>query len=310
MLRVRIGLVIFALGFIAILGKSAWASDDKTAPLPTPASLAIPTSQTGAKFGPFGLFDTRSQYGTGFFPEPFLVDEGDLDREFVISSIHQEGADSQSTSVTAEFEWTFHLLTVEIEAPYEHDITYNPDGSRTNAEGMGSPSISFRHPVWQYISPNETVDNTLVVACETAFPTNSEESHSTEVVPGLFDLLRIGDHFGFQDHLGLSTLYGGDENHDSTLEYSGDFSWIIDNTEINLPKEILGIVPMIEVAGEHRVNHGDFSNNLSGVAGVRFNLANIGPALPRLGVGYIFPIDKGAREDFQWGVTVSLVLDL
>ena len=168
-------------------------------------------------------------------------------------------------------------------------------------KGWARRRISFRHPVWQYISPSETVDNTLVVACETAFPTNSEVSQSTEIVPSLFDLLRIGDHFGFQANLGLSTLYGGDENHDSTIEYSGDFSWIIDNTEINLPKEILGIVPMIEVAGEHRVNHGDFSNNLSGVAGVRFNLANIGCALPRLGVGYIFPHRQRSKRRFSVG---------
>ena len=90
MLKVRFGLIVLALGFIAIVGKSASGADTTNSPPPTPASLAIPPNQTGSKFGPFGLFDTRSQYGTGFFPEPFLVDEGDLDREFVISSIHQE----------------------------------------------------------------------------------------------------------------------------------------------------------------------------------------------------------------------------
>jgi hypothetical protein len=307
----RIGLVIVISGFITVLGQRAFADSDAngSSAMPTPASLATPSDLVGTRFGPFGLFDTRSQYGTGFFPEPFLVDEGDLDREFVVSSIHEEGANSLSSSVTAEVEWSFHLLTVEVEAPYEHDITYDPTG-RTNAEGVGSPSVSFRHPIWQYVSPSETVDNTLVLACETAFPTNSEESHSTEIVPGFFDLLRIGDHFGFQANLGLSTLYGGDENHDHTVEYSGDFSWIIDDSEISLPKEILGIVPMIELAGERHVNHGDHSDELSGVAAVRFNLANIGQALPRLGVGYIFPIDKQAREEFHWGVTVSLVFDL
>ncbi len=307
----RFDLVFVISVFIAVLGQQAFAVSDAagSTAVPTPASLAAPKDLVGTRFGPFGLFDTRSQYGTGFFPEPFLVDEGDLDREIVFSSIHQEGAGSLSTSVTGEVEWSFNLLTVEVEAPYEHDVTFDAN-SRENSEGMGSPSISFRHPIWQYVSENETVDNTLVLACETAFPTNSEVSHSTEVVPGLFDLLRIGDHFGFQANVGLSTLYGGDENHDSTLEYSGDFSWIIDDTEISLPKEILGIVPIIELAGEASLNHGDHSDELTGVAGVRFNLANIGPALPRLGVGYIFPIDKQAREDFHWGVTVSLVFDL
>ena len=307
----RVALVILSSGFIAVFGPALFAASDANGSpsVPTPASLATPNGLVGTRFGPLGLFDSRSQYGTGFFPEPFLVDEGDLDREFVISSIHQEGAGSLSTSATVEVEWSFKMLTVEVEAPYEHDITYDPTG-RTNAEGMGSPELSFRHPIWQFVSPNETVDNTLVVSCETAFQVNSEESQSTEIVPGLFDLLRIGDHFGFQANLGLSTLYGGADNHNETVEYSGDFSWVIDDTEMSLPREILGIVPIVELAGERHVNHGDFSDNLTGVAGVRFNLANIGRALPRFGVGYIFPIDKQAREDFHWGVTVSLVFDL
>src|ERR1700722_1936083 len=228
-----IALVIVISGFIAVFGQRSFAVSDAngSSAVPTPASLATPDGLVGTRFGPFGLFDSRSQYGTGFFPEPFLVDEGDLDREFVVSSIHQEGDGSLSTSATVEVEWSFKMLTVEVEAPYEHDVTFDAN-SRQNSEGMGSPELSFRHPIWQYVSPNETVDNTLVVSCETAFQVNSEESQSTEIVPGLFDLLRIGDHFGFQANLGLSTLYGGDENHNETVEYSGDFSWVIDDNEM------------------------------------------------------------------------------
>jgi hypothetical protein len=122
--------------------------------------------------------------------------------------------------------------------------------------------------------------------------------------------LRIGDHFGLQTHAGYSTLFGDDVNNLQTLEYSADFSYNIDATQIPLPHQVLALVPIFELAGERPLNHGDFNDNLTGVLGGRINLENLGPASPRLSVGYIFPIDKGARDDFSWGVVVSFVFDL
>ena len=175
---------------------------------------------------------------------------------------------------------------------------------------MDSIQIALRHPIWQYVSPDNNLDNTLVAAFELAIPTNSPVGKDTELVPEIFDLLRLGDHLGIQTHIGYSTLLGSDPSDKHTLEYSVDLSYLIDNSLLPLPKELIGLVPMFELAGERGLNNGDLSNHLSGVIGARFNLAPIGNASPRLGIGYVFPVDKQARNDFRWGIITSLVFDL
>src|SRR5260370_27093620 len=41
------------------------------------SSVAVPPAST--RYGPFGLLDHSSQYGLGVLPEPFLVDDSDLE---------------------------------------------------------------------------------------------------------------------------------------------------------------------------------------------------------------------------------------
>ena len=280
-----------------------------------PTSAPAVAAPVEGPYGLFNLLDSRSQFGTGFFPEPFLVDEGDRDREVAFSSYHQEGAGSGVNQITAEVEWTFWGTTIEVEAPWESDtfpstdpFTGQPDTQRTS--GMDAIQIAFRHPVWQYVSPDNNIDNTLVAAFELAIPTNSPVGKDTELVPEIFDLLRLGDHLGIQTHIGYSTLLGPDPSDKETLEYSLDVSYTIDDSIVPLPQELLGIVPIFELAGERGLNNGDLSDNLTGVIGARFNLAPIGRASPRLGIGYVFPVDHQAAQSFHWGIITSLVFDL
>ena len=284
------------------------------------ASAAAPASQSSdsAEPGPYGLFnllDSRSELGTGFFPEPFLVDEGDRDCELALSWYHQQGPGSTIDQVTGEIEWTFFGTTIEVEAPWETDTSpganpFTGEPQTQRVSGMDGIQVAARHPIWQYVSPDEQFDNTLVAGFELAIPTGSPVGKDTELVPEFFDLLRIGDHLGIQTHVGYSTLIGPDPVNQETLEYSLDVSYQIDSTLMTLPKNLLAIVPIFEMAGYRGLNNGDLSDNLSGVIGARFNLAPIGSASPRLGIGYVFPIDKQAREDFRWGIITSLVFDL
>ena len=276
-----------------------------------------PSTAPGAegRYGLFNLLDGRSEFGTGFFPEPFLVDEGDRDNEIEFSWYHEEGAGSGTDQVTGEVEWTFWGTTVEVDVPWESDtfpgtnqFTGQPDTQRTS--GMDAIGISFRHPVWQYVSPDNDIDNTLVAAFEVAAPTNSPVGKDTELVPEIFDLLRIGDHLGIQTHVGYSTELGSDPSDEETFEYSLDVSYNIDGSIVPLPQELLGIVPIFELAGYRGLNNGDLSDNLSGVIGARFSVAPIGDVSPRLGIGYVFPVDKQAGETFRWGIITSIVFDL
>jgi hypothetical protein len=289
--------------------------ETSSAPTGTSDSSGQSSETPAGRYGPFGLFDGRSEYGTGFFPEPFLVDEGDLDKEIVFSWLHQEGKGNVTDVVSGEVEWSFGLATIEVEVPWERDTfqDFDPVTGRSQTdrtEGMDSIQVTVRHPVWQYVNDAETVDNTVVVACEIAMPTNSEVGHDAEVVPEVFDLLRLGDHFGFQTHIGYSTLYGVDTPNHQTLEYSADFSYSLDNSNARVPDGVLAVLPIVELAGYRGLNTHDLSDQLTGLIGFRVNLDSIGPLSPRLGIGYIVPIDKQDRRNFSWGVETSLVFDL
>ncbi len=48
-------------------------------------------------------------------------------------------------------------------------------------------------------------------------------------------------------------------------------------------------------------------SSLLGNAGLRFNLKAIGRVQPRPGIGFVFPMNSGARQETAWGVIASLV---
>src|ERR1700722_17046582 len=110
----------------------------------TPLARAQLNSPT--RYGPLNLFDDRTSVGTGFFPEPFLVDEGDVDRELELSWVHQEGHGDLSDTVTGEAEFSLGLATFEFGPPSPRQ-TPPDDGS---AAGVGPVEIAVRHPIFQY----------------------------------------------------------------------------------------------------------------------------------------------------------------
>src|SRR6185437_1429960 len=75
-----------------------------------------------SRYGVFGLLDSRSMYGKGVFPEPFLVDDSDLEtNEFRLDWLHQQGKGQQTNGMRVELEKGFGPVTVELEVPYEYD---------------------------------------------------------------------------------------------------------------------------------------------------------------------------------------------
>jgi hypothetical protein len=50
-------------------------------------------------------------------------------------------------------------------------------------------------------------------------------------------------------------------------------------------------------------------NSLLGSAGFRLDFKAIGELQPSVGIGYVFPIDSGAREEVHWGIALSLELE-
>ena len=73
---------------------------------------------------------------------------------------------------------------------------------------------------------------------------------------------------------------------------------------------IESVIPIFELSGATQVNHKAAGvDSLFGDAAVRVNLRAIGNLQPRLGVGYIFPIDQGARDESRWGIITSIVIE-
>ncbi len=294
-------------GFLVVAALAACPPLLQADELPQPSpTVAAPSADT--RYGLFGWLDHRSAYGEDVYPEPFLVDDSDLEvNEARLDWLHTQAIHARGDMVTAEVEKGFGLLTLEIEVPYEVD---NDTASRRTTDGFDNIDLGVRYPIYQFVSENKFVDSTFGAALEVGVPTRSSLSKDTEVVPKIFYDLRLGTHFTLQSIVGLSMLYGSDEDNGlKTFEYGLVFGYTIPRKELELP-DVLQFIPVLELIGATELNHADPGHNsLTGNAGFRVNLKTIGSVQPRLGAGYVFPIDNGARKDTHWGVITSLVFE-
>jgi hypothetical protein len=265
---------------------------------------ALPLQPADMRYGLFNLFDHRSSYGQDVFPEPFLVDDSE-DNEARLDWLHTEGDGQKSDVVAAEVEKGFGLLTLEIEVPFERDVA---DGDVS--EGIGNIDLGARCPFYQFVSVGGLWDTTFGSGVELGIPTESAVSKNTELVPKVFNDTRIGKHFTAQSIFGYSALFGpGDDGGRQTFEYGFDFGWTFQHRELPLPG-VLQVIPVFELAGETGLNKGESGqNSLLGNAAFRLNLKTIGTVQPRLGVGFVFPLDNHARTEVHHGVMVSLVFE-
>lgn len=271
-------------------------TNEQTAPLSSEAP-------SGTRHGLFNLLDNRSEYGQGAFPEPFLVDDSDLEPgEARLDWLHTEAAGSRSDLAKAEFEKAFGLMTLELEVPYERDRAAGATSS-----GFDNVNVGARYPLYQFVSASDLVDATFGAGIEGGIPTESPLSKNPEFVPKFFNDLKVGS-FTAQSVLGYSTLFGpGDEGGLQTFEYGFMFGWTIPHRQLPLP-DVLECIPFLEILGETELNRELAGHNaVLGNTGFRFNLKSIGRVQPRPGIGFIFPMDSGGREIAHWGVITSLV---
>jgi len=266
-------------------------------------------------YGPFGLLDHRSRYGQFWFPEPFRLDETDVDNEVRVDWVHQEGKGQVTDEVPVELEKAFGVTTFELEIPYERESESTTDpatGARSHerTQGAGNIEISVRRPIYQFVSRDDFFDNTVGAGVELAIPTDSPISKNTEAVARLFDTLRLGEHFSLQALGGYSFLMGpGEEGGTQTFEYGLVTGYSFARRDLALP-HVEQLIPILELKGETGLNREEAGkNNLSGTLGVRANLDAIGAIQPRLGIGYVFPVDRRARDEFKWGLVTSLVFE-
>jgi hypothetical protein len=263
------------------------------------------TNALDTRYGWFNSLDHRSSYGQFFFPEPFLIDDSDLEtRELRLDWLHTAVGGSHTDNAKAELEYGLGLTTLELEVPYERDVA---DG--TTVSGPGNISIGARRPLYQFVSDNEQFDTTFGAAIELGIPTKSNLSHNTELVPKIFDDTRFGN-LTVQSVLGYSLLFGpGGEGGIHTFEYGFVFGYVIPHETLSF-SGVERLIPVAELKGETQVNKADAGHNsLLADVGLRVNLKSFHGIQARPGIVFVFPLDKGARTDTHWGILTSLVFE-
>lgn len=287
-------LLVIGIGGLASL--SGLAATNQQGVLESPPSL-------DSRYGVLNLLDHRSEYGQGVFPEPFLVDDSDLEpNEARYDWLHSAAGSAHRDSGKAELEKGFGLMTVELEVPFERDRS---EGTTTS--GFDNIALGARFPIFQAVSASGFIDATFGAGIEVGIPTGSAVSKHAELVPKLFSDLKVG-RFTVQSIFGYSRLFGpGDDGGLQTFEYGFVFGYTIRHDFLPLPG-VLETIPFFELVGETELNKSDAGrNSLLGNAGLRFNLKALGRVQPRPGIGFVFPMDAAARSETHWGIITSLV---
>ena len=287
------------LFLVAFIHARAMADDDTTA--------TNSWTPENSRFGLFNSLDHRSGYYEDCFPEPLLMDETSLEPngELELTSWHTEASGQQSDSVGAQVEKSFDLVTFELEVPYERD---SDEGDVS--EGVGDIELNARCPFYQFVSANGFFDTTMGLDVDAGIPVNSAVSKNAELEPGVFNDLKLGNHFTIQTVLQYSTLFGGgDDGGSQSFEYGFDFACTLPRAELPIPG-VRDISPMLELDGEWGLNQDEAGqNSVLGGLGFRLDFKPLCGLESSLGLGYVFPVDSLARAEVHWGVATSLTFE-
>ena len=275
-------------------------------PNSTNQASSTSNSSESDRYGLFGLLDHRSSYGQGVFPEPFLVDDSDLEvNEARLDWFRSGLANSHTDVIRGEVEKGFGELTLEVEAPYERTAV-----GGSVVEGMDNIDLGARYPIAQYVASNGSFDTTAGVAFEAGVPTNSTVSKNPEWVPKIFNDLRIGDHFTLQSVFGYSMLSGGGPDSGlQNFEYGFVIGYTIPHDELPIPG-VQQLIPVVEIDGATQLNQADHGiNSVLGDIAFRANLKTIAGIQPRPGLAFVFPVTGAAHTQTHWGIYVSLAFE-
>jgi len=293
----RIG-IFFALVLILVPGAAIWADqdDDETRP-------------QGRYF--FNLLDGRSSLGKDFFPDPFVGPQFDVETQLELDYSHAEKRNVQSDQVDGEFQWNvLGELTVSAALGWEHQAVSSdtPGGAVDDPSGFGDVDLAISHPLFQFVSQDEFWDYTAVGRLDVGIPTRTAISGTdVQLTPYLGQLLRVGQHLSIQGWAGAQLALQPNADDADALVYGALLGWRIRHEELPAPLTE-SITPMLEVDGFRPFTAAGGQDALSAVVGANIEFESIVRAQPALSIGWQFPIDQGARDQFRWGIVVQFFL--
>jgi hypothetical protein len=294
--------VIFAVFLVFFLPSVLLADSDDTA-TPWTAGKEL-----------FGTLNYRSKYYTDWFPEPFRVEDTAIDSELRFDWEHDEAKGSRANTATAEIQKSWGIFTFELQAPYTATSAAIAADSGDQAvsrssSGFSNVELGGRLPLYQYVSKSGLLDNTVGLNLEVGIPTNSVVSKNAQVAPGLFDDLAIGNRFSVQTLFTFSHTFGTVPAGRTSFQYGLAFGYAIEDEAFRIPR-VERLIPSVELVGNTVLDGRTAgANALTGTAGLRAEFKSMGLFQPSFGVGYIFPIDRGGRNELRWGLIASLSLE-
>jgi hypothetical protein len=284
----------------------------------TPALLLADADDTTTAYAPgselFKTLNYRSKYYADWFPEPFRVEDTAIDNELRFDWEHDQGRGSVGNTETFEIQKSFNIFTFELQVPYSATtgaIAADGDDAAVShsSAGFANVELGARLPLFQYVSKTGLIDNSVGFNFEAGIPTNSVLGKNAEISPGLFDDLGIGNRFSVQTLFTFTHTFGTVQTGRASFQYGLAFGYAIEDEDFRIP-HVERLIPSVELVGNTALDGANAGHNaLTGTAGVRAEFKPIAGLQPSFGVGYIFPIDGGGRDEIRWGGIVSLTLE-
>ena len=282
----------------------------------SPTLLLADTDDAPTAYAPgkelFGTLNYRSEYLRRLFSEPFRVEDTAIDNELRFDWEHDQAKGSVGNTESAEIQKSFNIFTFEIQANYSATtggIAADSDDTAAagRSAGFGNVELAARLPLYQYLSKTASIDNSVGFNLETAIPTNTYVSKNAGISPGLFDDLAIGEHFSVQSLFAFTHTFGDTQTGRASFQYELAFGYAIEDEDFKIP--LIDVTP--DPQRGTRRQHGSTAghNALTGTASRRAEFKTVGIVQPSFGVGYIFPIDGGGRDELGWGIITSATFE-
>ena len=286
--------------------------DDRDAGARNPAT-PTPARQEGRYL--FGLLDYRSSYGNEFFPDPFLGPEFDRETQLEADYLHGAKGGQREDEGDAGVQWNvIGRLTLAGELGYDSEhqpkapggITGGNDDKAANGRGFEDVDLAAYHPIFQAVSRDKNLDYSAVVRLDVGIPTHTAVSGTdVQLTPYLGQLLRIGEHVSVEAWAGSQFTIG--PHRADQFIYGSTFGYQITHNQLSLPLAQT-VTPLLELDGRTPFSNSD-PTALFGIAGLNWQFTRKGEFQPRLGIGYEFPLDQGARDQLRWGIVTQVTLD-
>ena len=260
----------------------------------------------------FNLLDHRSKYATGFFPGGIVAAAMPAQREIAETWYDYQRPGLRTQFFYNEIKWGLDQWTLSFEAPWQHaHVDGAGAGASRNLDGFGNFAISFRSPIYQYVSKNGFWDYSLVPDFEVDAPSGSATSTGTVIYPQVYQLLGIGNHLSLQGSFGTAFLTGSGLGGQKQIRWSAIIGYNVYHRNFPIPG-IADITPLMEIVGTDPISGANVGQqSISVDFGAEINpMPKWGYLTPYFGFAAGPALTRSARAGGDWVLSAYLAFAL